>query len=104
MALRCVLTLDVSAVLSLEDYFTMRLYSVMSDPSTPESQTSLPPATENEESFGDLLSQHEKSRAQKAEDAGKGRQGTVVAVTADSVLVDIGFKSEGILPLAIFQE
>src|SRR5262249_31601075 len=28
---------------------------------------------------------------------------TVVAVTVDSVLVDIGYKSEGILPLAIFQ-
>src|SRR5262249_15648978 len=76
----------------------------MPDPNSPESQTSIPPATEGEESFSDLLSQHEKSRARKPEDAGKGREGIVVSVTADSVLVDIGFKSEGILPLATFQE
>src|SRR5262250_2529133 len=76
----------------------------MSDPSTPESQSITPPATEAEQSFSELLSQHEKSRARKAEGAGKGREGTVVSVTADSVLVDIGFKSEGILPLATFQE
>jgi small subunit ribosomal protein S1 len=70
----------------------------------PESQTDIPPSIESEESFGELLSQHEKSRVRNAADAGKGREGTVVAVTADSVLVDIGFKSEGILPLAPFQE
>jgi small subunit ribosomal protein S1 len=76
----------------------------MSDPSIPESQTNIPPSIESEESFGELLSQHEKSRVRNAADAGKGREGTVVAVTVDSVLVDIGFKSEGILPLAPFQE
>jgi small subunit ribosomal protein S1 len=76
----------------------------MSDPSTPESQTNIQPSADVEESFGDILSQHEKSRTRKAEDTGKGREGTVIAVTADSVLVDIGFKSEGILPLAVFQE
>jgi len=75
----------------------------MSDPSIPESQPSTQPVSETEESFGDLLSQHEKSRSRKAEDANKGREGTVVAITADSVLVDIGYKSEGILPLATFQ-
>src|SRR5437667_1748207 len=75
----------------------------MSDPSIPESQPSTQPVSETEESFGDLLSQHEKSRSRKAEDANKGREGTVVAITADSVLVDIGYKSEGILPLAVFQ-
>src|SRR5215471_5696331 len=76
----------------------------MSDPSIPESPSNGQPAAESEESFGELLSRHEKNRVRKAEDAGKGREGTVVAVTADSVLVDIGFKSEGILPLATFQE
>ena len=30
-------------------------------------------------------------------------QGTVVAVTDDSVLFDIGYKTEGILPLSVFQ-
>ncbi|MBZ5630207.1 MAG: 30S ribosomal protein S1, partial [Acidobacteriia bacterium] len=31
-------------------------------------------------------------------------EGTVVAVTADAVLLDIGFKTEGILPLSAFQD
>ena len=69
----------------------------MSDPSIPESQ----PAVETEESFADILSQHERGATKQA---GGTREGTVVAVTADSVLLDIGFKSEGILPLAAFQE
>lgn len=56
------------------------------------------------ESFSDLLSQYEKSHSQKKEDGGKQIVGTVIAVTGDSVFLDIGFKSEGILPLAVFQE
>jgi small subunit ribosomal protein S1 len=71
----------------------------MSDPNTPESQ---PPA-ESTESFADALSQFEQSHARKPEEAARGREGTVVAITADSVLFDIGFKSEGILPLTAFQ-
>ena len=71
----------------------------MSTPSTPES----PSANESSQSFGDIFSQYEKSRTRKPAEAGKGREGTVVAVTVDSVLVDIGFKTEGILPLAAFQ-
>jgi len=42
-----------------------------------------------------VLPVREESRRQ-AEDASKAREGTVVAVTTDSVLVDIGYKSEGI--------
>jgi small subunit ribosomal protein S1 len=59
--------------------------------------------SESTESFEDLFLQYEQSHARKAEEADQGREGTVVAVTADSVLVDIGFKSEGVLPLADFQ-
>src|SRR6266478_956187 len=40
---------------------------------------------------------------EKPGEAGQGREGTVISVTVDSVLVDIGFKTEGILPLATFQ-
>ncbi|HEY6337607.1 MAG TPA: 30S ribosomal protein S1 [Candidatus Sulfotelmatobacter sp.] len=58
--------------------------------------------SEGEESFGAIFSQYEKSHSRKGSDAGKGREAIVVAVTADSVLLDIGFKSEGILPLATF--
>jgi small subunit ribosomal protein S1 len=71
----------------------------MSDPGSPESRR----VNEPSESFKDILSEFEQSKSRKSEGAGKGREGTVIAVTADSVLVDIGFKTEGILPLAAFQ-
>jgi small subunit ribosomal protein S1 len=75
----------------------------MPSPNLP-SDTPVPqPATESTESFGDLLSQFEKSHTRKREDGSQQLQGMVIAVTADSVYVDIGFKSEGILPLADFQ-
>jgi small subunit ribosomal protein S1 len=72
----------------------------MSNPNVPDPQ----PNTESNESFGDLLSQYEQSHSHKREDGGRQLEGTVIAVTADSVLLDIGFKTEGILPLAIFQD
>jgi small subunit ribosomal protein S1 len=71
----------------------------MSDPGSPESR----PIEEPNESFKDILSQFDQSKSGKPKEAGKGREGTVIAVTVDSVLVDIGFKTEGILPLAGFQ-
>ncbi len=75
----------------------------MSNSGTPESQTPAEATVESTESFSDLLSQYEKSHSRKAEDGGKQLVGTVIAVTGDTVLLDIGFKSEGILPLAMFQ-
>jgi small subunit ribosomal protein S1 len=71
----------------------------MSSPDSPESQ----PRNEPEESFQDILTQFEQSKSRRPEETGKGREGTVIAVTVDSVLVDIGFKTEGILPLSAFQ-
>jgi small subunit ribosomal protein S1 len=56
---------------------------------------------ESPESFGDILSQYERSHSHK-EQGGKGLEGIVVAVTPESVLLDIGFKTEGIIPLADF--
>jgi small subunit ribosomal protein S1 len=52
------------------------------------------------ESFGAIFSEYEQSHRKT-----EGRQidGTVVAVSADSVFVDIGYKTEGVLPLAPFQ-
>jgi len=70
----------------------------MSNPEIPESIT----AEDTTESFQEAFSQYERSRTRKAE-PGKAREGTVIAVSADSVYVDIGFKTEGILPLAAFQ-
>ncbi|HEY4904551.1 MAG TPA: 30S ribosomal protein S1 [Candidatus Sulfotelmatobacter sp.] len=74
------------------------LNPVTSNPASPESQSINAP----DESFKDLLSQFEKNKARKPHEPGKGREGTVIAVTVDSVLVDIGFKTEGILPLTAF--
>jgi small subunit ribosomal protein S1 len=72
----------------------------MSNPSIPESQFTAESPSESNESFGEMLSEYEKSHSRKAEDGGKQLVGTVIVVTGDSVFLDIGFKSEGILPLA----
>jgi small subunit ribosomal protein S1 len=75
----------------------------MSDQGIPESQLTANPVAESGESFGDMLSQYEKSHSRKGEDGGKQIVGTVIAVSGDSVFLDIGFKSEGILPLSVLQ-
>jgi small subunit ribosomal protein S1 len=72
----------------------------MSNENSPESQST---TTEPTESFDAILSDFEKTRKRKAGEAGKQLEGTVITVTADSVVLDIGFKSEGILPLTAFQ-
>jgi small subunit ribosomal protein S1 len=54
------------------------------------------------ESFGDILVQYEKSHSHRTEESGRGLEGVVVQVTSESVLLDIGFKTEGIIPLAEF--
>ena len=75
----------------------------MADPETPNSQNpELKPVTEATESFGDILSQFQKSHSRKAE-GGKQLEATVIAVTAEAVFFDIGYKSEGILPLTALQ-
>jgi len=71
----------------------------MSDPNIPEPHIN----TEPDESFDNILSRFEESHSRKAEDGSKQIEGTVIAVSAESVFLDIGFKSEGILPLALFQ-
>src|SRR5438874_13520239 len=70
----------------------------MSNPNSPESQS-----TPEQESFSDILSQYEQSHSLATEDGGKQLIGTVIAVSADSVVLDIGYKIEGILPLTAFQ-
>ena len=71
---------------------------VTSNPEAPETQ----PAVENTESFGDILSQYQKSHSRKTEGS-KQLQATVIAVNAESAFFDIGYKSEGILPLTALQ-
>lgn len=72
----------------------------MSNPEDPEVQT----PSESVESFDELLSQYEREHAALAQEGPRQLEGTIVAITADGVLVDIGFKTEGILPLTAFPE
>jgi len=71
----------------------------MSNPNPSESNS----VAESSESFEDILSQYEKSHSRKKEDGGKQLEATVIAVSSESVFFDIGFKTEGIMPLAVFQ-
>jgi small subunit ribosomal protein S1 len=66
----------------------------MSNPNISESSA----PREANESFGNILSQFERSHTVKRVEG--SREGTVVSVSADAVVLDIGFKTEGILPLA----
>jgi small subunit ribosomal protein S1 len=63
----------------------------------------LPPADELE-SFAELLQQNDRERAGAVDRSGGSKRidGTVVAISAESVFIDIGYKTEGILPLTAF--
>jgi small subunit ribosomal protein S1 len=76
----------------------------MSNSNVPESHPTPDIPVENNESFGELLSQFEQSHAHKTEDGTKQREGTVITVTPEFVFLDIGLKIEGVLPIAAFQE
>jgi small subunit ribosomal protein S1 len=60
------------------------------------------PSEETTESFSDLLAEFEHSHTHKAEGDGKQLEGTVVSLDAESVYLDIGYKTEGILPRTAF--
>jgi len=55
-----------------------------------------------ESSFADALSEFERSHTHRAES--KQLQGTVVSLTADQVVLDVGYKIEGVLPRSIFPD
>ena len=74
----------------------------MADPQTPNSQNPESQPADTTQSFGDILSQFQKSHSRKTEGS-KQLEGTVIAVTAEAVFFDIGYKSEGILPLTALQ-
>jgi small subunit ribosomal protein S1 len=66
---------------------------------TTEAETN---GAETTESFGSLLSEFEQSHRRRSEDGSRQIDATVIAVNAESVFVDIGYKTEGILPLTAF--
>ncbi len=53
------------------------------------------------ESFGEMLTAFERSHTHRA--ASKQLEGTVVSLTADQIILDIGYKMEGVLPRSIFE-
>jgi small subunit ribosomal protein S1 len=61
------------------------------------------PAEVPDESFADLLAQFEHTHSHQAEGGTKQLQGTVVSFDAEFVYLDIGYKSEGILPRGAFE-
>jgi small subunit ribosomal protein S1 len=84
---------------------------VEENPSIPAAEAAVAPveAVEPEapeESFGDAFAEFTRSNQRRAEDgsgAGKGQiDATVVSVDAESVYLDIGYKTEGVLPRASF--
>jgi small subunit ribosomal protein S1 len=78
------------------NHHAIQAVSHMSKSNIPEA----PINAESGESFGALLSQFERSHTTKSAEG--LREGTVVSVSADSVFIDLGFKTEGVLPLSEF--
>src|ERR1035441_1522741 len=69
-------------------------------------ETSLPVETAPETAdvpFGELLAEFEHAHSHKTDDGTKQLQGTVVSLDAEFVYLDIGYKSEGILPRSAFE-
>ncbi len=77
---------------------SQRQLTCMSNPNIPES----PVVSERSDSFGNILSQFEQNHTVKRAEG--TREGIVVSVSADSVVLDVGLKTEGVLPLAELQK
>jgi small subunit ribosomal protein S1 len=73
----------------------------MPSPSIPESDQTTD--TESTESFDKILQQYEQTHSRRSADDSRQISGTVIAVSAEQVFVDIGYKTEGVLPLSLFQ-
>lgn len=55
------------------------------------------------ESFADLLRDFESSHKHRPESGAKQLEGTVVSISAEQVFLDIGYKTEGVLPRTAFE-
>jgi small subunit ribosomal protein S1 len=70
----------------------------MSDPENSKTQ----PAGEAEESFGEAFSAFERAHKRKPQEGTRQLEGTVIAVSGENVFIDIGYKTEGVLPVSTF--
>src|SRR5580658_8706574 len=59
------------------------------------------PRPTDENSFADILSEFEQQHGRSSKEA---LEGTVVSISPESVFVDIGRKTEGVLPLEVFRD
>ena len=58
---------------------------------------------EQTESFADVLSAFERTHSHKSEPGARQLQGVVVSLSAEQVFLDIGYKTEGVLPRSAFE-
>ncbi len=81
-------------------------YRLMANPSIldqdPAARSGSQTTNDSAESFGDILSQYEQSHSHKPDEGGKGLEGTVIAISGETVFLDIGYKIEGVIPVAAF--
>jgi small subunit ribosomal protein S1 len=69
-----------------------------------EEPAETPVEEEPTESFADALRDFERSHARKPETGTRQLEGTVVSISAEQVFVDIGYKTEGVLPRTAFEK
>ncbi len=60
------------------------------------------PEEEPQESFADLLKEFESSHSHRGEPGQRQLKGVVVSLTSEQVFLDIGYKTEGVLPRTAF--
>lgn len=86
---------------------TTDVSTLRSDTKVPETDplltqpVSATPATEDHESesFSDIFAEFQRTSNRRTGEEGRQINGTIVSITPESILLDIGFKSEGILPI-----
>jgi small subunit ribosomal protein S1 len=72
-------------------------------PETQPAEVTPEPIAEPAENFADILSNFERGQARKPESGAKQLEGAVVSLSADQVFLDIGYKTEGVLPRSAFE-
>ncbi|MGC1462479.1 MAG: S1 RNA-binding domain-containing protein [Terracidiphilus sp.] len=75
--------------------------ALTTEPKAVTAPESLP--EEPAESFADLLRDFERSHSHKSAPGAKQLQGTVISLSAEKVFLDIGYKTEGVLPRSAFE-
>jgi small subunit ribosomal protein S1 len=70
---------------------------------TPDSLDTPDAIDDSTESFGSLLSQFEKTHGGQSKMDASQKEGVVISISSDSVFLDIGFKTEGVLSLGEFE-